>query len=334
MKLKDRIEAFAKLGDRIRQLDAGEIDHLFHAASVQNRWFTKNSIENALGGIAHLLQKEKLEKWLSDYQTAAEVPKIVGIVMAGNIPLVGFHDLLCVLIAGHFAAIKPSSDDEYLSRTLVDWLTEVEPRFKKNLEFRERLTQIDAVIATGSDNTARYFEYYFKDIHRIIRKNRTSVAILTGRETDEEWRRLGEDIFSYFGLGCRNVSKVYTPQGFDIREVFPHFEGFSDINHHHKYRNNYDYYKSIYLVNRTPHLDTGFLLVQTTEELVSPISVLYHQEYETPGQLEKVLGENRAKIQCIVSQGQTPFGQTQRPELWDYADDVDTLEFLVGLNTP
>ena len=332
MHLEDRLATFVALGTKISELPEEKINELAQHARASNGWFSLDSVKNALEGIAFMLKEEKLQQWLKRYNNTSEVPKIVGIIMAGNIPLVGFHDLLCVLISGHFAAIKPSSDDAFLTQTLVDWIIDIEPRLQKNIEIRDKLTNVDAVIATGSDNTARYFEYYFKHVPHIIRKNRTSVAILTGKETPEEIQRLGEDIFSYYGLGCRNVSKVFTPEHYDLREAFPHLEGFNEIIHHHKYRNNYDYNKSIYLVNKKPHLDTGFLLVTSTDELVSPISVLYHQAYTTEEELLSILASKQEKIQCIVGKSHIPFGQAQRPELWDYADNVDTMEFLGKLN--
>lgn len=332
MKKEDKIAAFVKLGAKIANLSEEETQQLATSATSQNGWFSFQSVQNALKGIAFMLEESKLNAWVDRYDVEKSTPKIVGIVMAGNIPLVGFHDLLSVLMAGHFAAIKPSSSDQLLTRTLIDWIIEIEPRLKKSIEIREKLTNVDIVIATGSDNTARYFEYYFKDIPNIIRKNRTSVAVLTGEESPEELQALGEDIFSYFGLGCRNVSKIFTAKGYDFREAFPHFEGFQDVANHNKYRNNYDYYKSIYLVNKTPHLDTGFLLVNSTDELVSPISVLFHQEYDSIDNLKSILDAREDKIQCIVGQDFIPFGQAQRPELWDYADNVDTMQFLTKLS--
>lgn len=331
MQIVDRINAFSKLGERIQQLSSEEIDILASSAQNLNGWFTKESVTQALDGIKYMLNEGKLSNWIAQYDIDDVTPKVVGIVMAGNIPLVGFHDLLSVLISGHFAAIKPSSEDQFLTRTIIDWIIEIEPRFKKNIEIREKLTNIDAVIATGSDNTARYFEYYFRDIPNIIRKNRTSIAILTGMESHEELNALGADIFSYYGLGCRNVSKVFTPEGYDFREAFPHFEYFQEVINHHKYRNNYDYYKSIYLVNKTPHLDTGYLLVNSTDELVSPISVLFHQAYNSLETLQKILKDQEDKIQCIVGKDYIPFGKAQQPELWDYADNVDTMKFLTAL---
>ncbi|MEQ9229621.1 MAG: acyl-CoA reductase, partial [Cyclobacteriaceae bacterium] len=190
---------------------------------------------------------------------------------------------------------------------------------------------VDAVICTGSDNTARYFEYYFGKYPNVIRKNRTSIAILDGTESDDELAELANDIFSYYGLGCRNVSKIFTPKGYDLTKLFPHFEGHKDIIHHNKYCNNYEYHKAIFLVNQDPHLDTGFLLIRSVDDLVSPISVLFHQEYESREILNSVLESQKEKIQCIVSKQDIPFGQAQSPQPWDYADGVDTLQFLANL---
>jgi len=332
MHLKDRIAAFSALGQTLENLSTEELSELGTTAQQRNGWFTPKSVAQAIEGIKYMLSEENLKQWTEKYSLDEVTPKVVGIVMAGNIPLVGFHDLLSVLISGHFAAIKPSSDDAFLTQVLIDWIVEIEPRFKKNMEVRDKLTQIDAVIATGSDNTARYFEYYFKDIPNIIRKNRTSIAIIDGNEKEDEIKKLGDDIFSYYGLGCRNVSKVFTPKEFDLTSVFPSFDEYQSVIDHHKYRNNYDYYKSIYLVNKTPHLDTGYLLVSSTNELVSPISVLYHQEYDSIENLETILKDEEGKIQCIVGNQYIPFGKAQTPELWDYADNVDTLAFLSDLN--
>lgn len=331
MTLSERSRVFAQLGEKIKNLTREELDELSQSAFTRNGWFTPESVKRSLQGIAHLLDEETLEKWVSTYKLAPEVPRIVGIIMAGNIPMVGFHDLLCVLLSGNMAAIKMSSSDEVLVRQLLDWIIEIEPRFKKNIEVRDKLDQVDAMIATGSDNTARYFEYYFGKQPHIIRKNRTSVAVIDGTETDEELHALGEDIFTYYGLGCRNVAKVFTPKEFDLTSIFPHFEDFKGAFNHHKYRNNYDYHKSILLVNRVQHLDTGFLLVTTTDDLVSPTSVLYHQEYENKEQLQRVLKLQEEKIQCIIGHEHIPFGQAQSPEPWDYADGVDVMRFLTQL---
>ncbi|WP_421889678.1 acyl-CoA reductase [Marinoscillum sp.] len=332
MTLSERIEAFSILGDKIRAISNDSLEEYARRAQLHNQWFTKENLSRAFEGIAFMLEKDKLQQWLEPYEPLSpEVPKITGIIMAGNIPMVGFHDLLSVLITGQFAAIKTSSQDTYLVQLLIDWLLEIEPRFKKNLEVRDRLTAIDALIATGSDNTARYFEYYFRNHPRVIRKNRTSVAILDGSETETQLQALGKDIFWYFGLGCRNVSKIFVPKNYDPKAFFEANEELNYLADHNKYRNNYDYHKSILLVNGVKHLDNGFLLWQPSEELVSPISVLYVEEYEGNEALKAKLEANADKLQCIVGNGHTPFGQAQTPEVWDYADGVDTVAFLKGL---
>lgn len=331
MTLAERIEAFSILGDKINSISTAELETYSYRAQAENQWFTEENIRRSLEGIAFMLQKEKLEKWLAGYHLNPEVPRIVGIVMAGNIPLVGFHDLMSVLISGHFAAIKASTQDTFLVSLIIQWLLEIDPRFKKNLEIRERLIGVDAVIATGSDNTSRYFEYYFRKIPSIIRKNRTSVAMIEGDETSEELGELGKDIFWYFGLGCRNVSKMFVPKGYDPKLFFESIEHFNYLADHNKYRNNYDYHKSILLINGVKHLDNGFLLWQPSDQLVSPISILYVQEYGQKEEAEAVIDSHSDKIQCVVGKEHIPFGWSQRPEPWDYADNVDSIAFLAGL---
>ena len=331
MNLSERIHAFVQLGHRITALSQDEKDRLYPRAKAENGWFTFESIDQAMDGLSFMLSHEKLSHWTSKYQLNPDVPRIVGVIMAGNIPMVGFHDLMSVLLSEHMAAVKLSSQDQVLMKQLIHWLVEIEPRFKRNIDVRDRLEVVDAVIATGSDNTARYFDYYFGKYPNIIRKNRTSIAILNGTESPKELTELGKDIFQYYGLGCRNVSKLYIPEGFDLTSVFPHWEGYSDVIHQNKYGNNYDYNKAILLVNGTKHLDTGFLLAQVSDSIVSPTSVLYYEHYMDQNVLENVLSNNREKIQCIVGQEHIPFGKAQSPEPWDYADGVDTLKFLSEL---
>ncbi len=333
MTIENRIQTFSSLGKQLSNLSKIEIAELSRRAQADNQWFTPQSVEKALHGLAYMLGEDKLHQWVSRYdEIPVEIPKIVGIIMAGNIPLVGFHDLMCVLMSGHFAAVKTSSSDTFLTKTIIDWVLEIEPRFKKNIEIRERLNNVDAIIATGSDNTARHFEYYFKDIPRIIRKNRTSIAIINGLESKEDLHNLGKDIFTYYGLGCRNVSKVLVPKNYDPKPFFEAIEDFSEITNNHKYQNNYDYHKSILLVNGTEHLDNGFLLWQPSDQLVSPISVLFVEEYESDAELDWKISSNSEKLQCIVGHGRIPFGKAQSPEVWDYADNVDTMEFLKKLS--
>ena len=273
-----------------------------------------------------------------DFWTSFESsqPKKIGLILAGNIPLVGLHDLLSVLISGHIAAIKLSSQDSVLIRFVINELKSIENQFEEQIQIVEQLKDAEAVIATGSDNTARYFKYYFGQKLHIIRQNRTSIAILRGNESSKELKALGTDIFSYYGLGCRNVSKVFIPKGYDLKQLVDGLMSYEDIIDHHKFRNNYDYNKSIYLVNGEPHLDSGFFLMRETEDLVSPISVLYYEHFDSEAQLALKLSTIKDKIQCMVSKGSRyantlVLGTAQKPELWDYADGVDTLEFLKSI---
>lgn len=333
IKLEDRIKAWATVGNILKTLSPQEQSLVYTRAQAENSWFTEGSVEQALQGIIRYLEEDKLRKWTRQLPENPPISRKVGIIMAGNIPLVGFHDLLAVLISGHIALAKLSSKDSFLIKYVIDLLYEIEPRFQEFTVFAERLNDAEAIIATGSDNSAKTFEYYFADIPHIIRKNRSSCAILNGEESEEELQALGKDIFLYFGLGCRNVSKIYVPSGYNFSKLLDALPSYSDVLNHHKYNNNYDYNKSIYLVNGEPHYDNGFLLLKESQALASPISVIYYEEYDGLQSLEQLIGEKRNKIQCIVSQeawfpGSYPFGKAQEPELWDYADRVNTLEFL------
>jgi hypothetical protein len=264
--------------------------------------------------------------------------KKVGLILAGNIPLVGFHDVLCVLASGNHALIKSSTQDARLIKQVLKRLIAIEPAFENKFTFVEKLDNFDAVIATGSNNTSRYFEYYFGKVPNIIRKNRNSVAVLNGDETAEQLHKLGHDIFDYFGLGCRNVSKVLVPNGYDFTPFFEAIEPYHNIIHHHKYHNNYDYNKSIYLVNRDHHLDNGFLILKEDKSFTSPLAVLFFEYYEDIVSVQTTLAQENKNIQCIVSDVAldvnnqvVTFGQSQHPALWDYADGIDTMDFLTKL---
>lgn len=335
MTLEKRLSAFVQVGDFIRSLDGEALASLTSEAANENPWFTEDNVRLALSGVQQNLTKENLIQWTSQYDFNHVSPKSVGLVMAGNIPLVGFHDLLAVLISGHRALVKLSSKDSKLMTFLLQKLFSFEPDFQATVVIQpQALKGFDAVIATGSDNTARHFEYYFRNVPNIIRRNRTSCAILTGKESQEELNKLGEDIFSYFGLGCRNVSKLYVPNKYDVTNLFQAWNDFEPIIHHHKYANNYDYQKSILLVNQDTFLDNGFVLLQESEKLVSPIAVLYYQRYSSREEITNQLEVVEEKIQCIVGNAvpaTIPFGQAQHPALWDYADGVDTMEFLTSL---
>lgn len=332
MTLDQRIFAFHQLGSHLHELSEEAFETLHETVRQENPWFTKDNVRMALKGIEQFLREDELKKWASAYSLHPATPKTIALVLAGNIPLVGFHDFLCVLISGHKAQLKLSTKDSTLFRYIIKHLVWFEPGFKAYIYSKEdTLENFDAVIATGSDNSARYFEFYFGKYPHIIRKNRTSCAILNGDETDEDLRALGTDIFSYFGLGCRNVSSLYLPHGYDLPRILSSWDEYRPIIDHHKYRNNYDYQKSILLVNGTPHLDNGFVLLQESNRLVSPISVLYYQYYSDGEDLQFKLEANKNKLQCIIgntSLSTTQFGQAQLPVLWDYADQIDTLKFL------
>ena len=332
----ERLTAFVALGQLLSRLSEDELASLTSRARNQNAWFDKPNVESAIRGVAELLAEDKLRHWAARYPAEPATPRQIGVVMAGNIPLVGFHDALCVLLSGHTLLAKLSKDDTVLMQWILEALKRLEPRFADQIQVADRLNAADAFIATGSDNTARYFEYYFGKKPNIIRRNRTSVAVLTGREEPHDLGLLGEDIFRYYGLGCRNVSKLYVPHNYDFTPLLDSLQPWHHIPDHHKYQNNYDYNKSILLVNRVPHLDTGFLLLTESAQLVSPISVLHYSTYSHEIDLVDQLTDVAAQTQCIVSgggqwAGSFPFGRAQSPAVSDYADGVDTMAFLAEL---
>ncbi len=304
---------------------------------LMNPWFTPDSVRCALSGIARMLEPEVLRQWLAPYgldPLPDEEIRTVGLVMAGNIPLVGFHDLLCVLASGHRVLAKPSSKDDRLIRKVAELFKDIDPGVGGRIAFTmETLTGMDAVIATGSNNSARYFEYYFRNIPHVIRKNRNGIAVLTGEETQDELYALGKDIFTYFGMGCRNVTKLFIPLAYDLTTLLRVLDRFSHLNQHHKYGNNVDYYRSIYLMNQVPILDNGVLLLKEDPAIASPVGVVFYERYSEIAQVQDRLKMHQDEIQCIVSthpafEDAIAPGSTQKPMPWDYADGVDTLEFL------
>lgn len=344
------IEAFVKLGKFLSKfcdlIETNTIsDHLndkwialfkteIERAKHYNGWFTEENCIHAFKEWSIALTKENLDAWLGLYDLNANSEKVVALIMAGNIPLVGFHDLLCVLITGNKALVKLSSNDQKLIPLIIEYLIEIEPYFIDRVTFtKEKLGHYDAVIATGSNNTARYFEYYFGKKPNIIRKNRNSVAVLKGDETTEDLTALGEDIFRYFGLGCRSVSKIYIPKSYNIDTFFKAIFPYNDIVNHNKYANNYDYNKAVYLMSEFKILDNGFLILKEEESFGSPIASLFYEYYEDTDALKTKLKKEEDKIQCIVASGfienEVLFGETQKPSLNDYADGVDTIEFLL-----
>ena len=313
-----------------------EFQQLIELSQSHNGWFTPDNVHFAIQSWAKALQEENLNKWLSNYNFENSKPKTIGLVLAGNIPLVGFHDFLSVLISGNNALIKTSSNDQYLIKFLIKYLIALDHRINDRITLVEgKLENFDAVIATGSNNTARYFEYYFKNKPNIIRKNRNSVAILTGEETKEELIALGDDIFRYFGLGCRNVSKFFVPEGYNFDLFFNAIFEHQEIVKYEKYANNYDYNKAVYLMSNFKLLDNGFLTLKEDTSYSSPISSVFYEYYSSIDSLTNKLENDKENIQCIVSKNKVlnsiPFGETQKPNLWDYADNLDTLQFLMNL---
>lgn len=354
MQLAEKIYSFALLGDFLNCFlgirkeihlpfeKVTEYSSILKTAitesQIQNQWFTKENIHLALSSFAHVLNKDLLEKWLIPYSfpPAPEKIKKIGVISAGNIPLVGFHDMLCVLISGHIYIGKLSGKDQELMKALGLILSDIKNEFRERIFFTEEiLKEFDAVIATGSNNSSRYFEYYFGKYPHIIRKNRNSVAVLTGKESQKNLQLLADDIFQYFGLGCRNVSMLYLPEGFDMPHLIDNFEGYSFVINHHKYANNYEYNKAVYLVNQIPHFDSGYVLLRENAKLSSPLGVIHFQYYKDLQNLLTGLEVMADEIQCVVGgveiKNAVPFGKTQMPELWEYADGVDTIRFLKDL---
>jgi hypothetical protein len=343
MQLEQRIEAISKLGlalsAMIEELESNQgesgnkLPKIIKLANIKNQWFTPENTIQALKSLGKMLDRTNLNYWIGNYSLEKRDqsrPKNVGIIMAGNIPAVGFHDLLCVLISGNHAMIKLSSDDNVIIPFLLEVLTAIEPRFISQFTLVERIKEPDAVIATGSNNSARYFDYYFGKYPNIIRKNRNSIAVLSGTETPEEMYALGHDIFDYFGLGCRSVSKLYLPENFNFNSFFEGIANHGDLMNHNKYMNNYDYHNALFLLENIKFLTNNFVIVRENEPLATPVSVLHYSYYKNLEDLEKLLTEKESEIQCRVGINGLPFGTTQQPALNDYADGIDTVEWLLN----
>ena len=329
VEVQERIDLLGKLGEYILS-DTEEWMHAKELAAARNPWFNAESIDMATKGIAlQFLQKPLLTEWINKYPQPQNIKK-VGLIMAGNIPLVGFHDFLCGFVSRHILYIKLSSKDDLLLKHLAGKITEWQPSLTDEIIFADNIKGCDAYIATGSNNTARYFEQYFGKYPNIIRKNRTSVAILRGNETAEEISLLGKDIFSYYGLGCRNVTKVYLPEGYDIQILLNGLSDYKEIIHQNKYKNNYDYFLAIYLLNRVPYLTNDFLLMIENPVPFSAVSVLHYEFYTDEALLKQSL-QSDDNIQCIVDNVHVAYGQSQFPRLEDYADSVDTMMFMSSL---
>ncbi len=348
--LDQRIQAFSQLGIvlgllaenknwpgfecGLSEIEYTSLQELVEINHHSNGWFTAENIRKSFAAWNKALTKENLHQWLDSYELEQEnpSPKKVGIICAGNIPMVGLHDVITVLITGNYAMIKLSASDNKLIPALLQVIVNFDPEFANLFSFvLDRMKGQEAVIATGSNNTARYFNYYFRDIPHIIRKSRTSVAILDGTEDAAQLKALGNDIFDYFGLGCRNISKMYVPEGYELSRFFQAIFDFNPIVNHNKYANNYDYNKAVWLLNQENLLDNGFILLKEEKAIASPTASLYYEYYSDKNSLRSELQEFANQLQCIVSAEDLPFGSTQCPMLWDYADGVDTVRFLLDL---
>lgn len=339
MVLEERIESFAHLGEILRNVadgkpdrSSGQMELVIDNQYRINPWFTPENVRNAVKAIAYELTYDNLIKWTGIYPQLKEksLPIRAGVIMAGNIPLVGFHDFLSVLISGNELIAKTSSKDSGLIVHISNILCSVNKHFTDKIKFtNDTLSNFNVVIATGSNNSSRYFDFYFGRYPNIIRKNRNSIAIIEGGETSSEIESLGADIFSYFGLGCRNVSKIYIPEGYNLSDLEINWESFSGSILHSKYANNYDFNKAIYIVNKEIFHDTGYLLLKEDSRISSPVSVLYYEYYKSQNDLKQRTDALKEEIQCIVSRHDIPFGMAQSPHLWDYPDGIDTIEFLL-----
>ncbi len=335
MNIEKKINSLYRLGKEIHKIIYNQ-DEIIHQASKHNPWFVPEFVLKALYGISYLLDEEKLKEWISNYDLSSNSKKNIGIIMAGNIPLVGFHDLITVLLSSHRAIIKLSHNDDVLIPYLVNILRSIDPEIGDDIAFVDSLEKVDAVIATGSDNTARYFKYNYKNIRYVIRKNRTSCCIIDAQEQVQDLTCLSDDIFSYFGLGCRNISKIYIPDNYDIENLITHFNNYSWILKHTKYNNNYRYLLSTYSLENRSYFNADYFTLMESEDIVSPIACVYYEKYNDVKHLKLILERNISKVQCIVSreawfEGSIPFGKAQLPEPWDYADNVDTMAFLGSL---
>ena len=347
MLLENRISAFSELGNFLSQFKQSGIvkkeivkyndvffdsfKTLIKRAKESNSWFTENNVLYTCEAWSNLLNNKNLTSWTSNYNLKNN-SKTIAVIMAGNIPLVGFHDFLSVLISGNQIQVKLSSNDKFLLPFLAKYLEYCNPKFNEYIHFTDKLENFDAVIATGSNNTARYFDYYFGKYPHIIRQNRNGVGILTGNESISELESLGEDIFRYFGLGCRSISKIFIPKGYNFDNFFKAIYKFKDLINYTKYDNNYTYNKAVFLMSKFQLLENGFLMLKEDTSYASPIAVLFYEYYDDLDKLQEKVTQDKDKIQVLVSNNgildSVPFGETQKPKLTDYADNVDTLAFL------
>lgn len=318
--------------NRFTQREFEEFSLIILQQKNHNGWFTEESVRKSLLELGKMISTENIQTWISDY-SFTENPKRILIIMAGNLPLVGFHDLLCVLVSGNHACVKLSSEDKILLPKFLDWLTRMHPKINEVISIEFGLVKnIEAVIATGSDNANLHFEKYFGHVPRLFRNNRTSIAVIKGNETPEELNLLGLDIFNYFGKGCRNVSFLLIPVDFNLNLFFEAIVPYGEVINNKKYGNNYDYNRAIHLLNQENVLDNNFVLLKETNQLFSPVSMIHYYRYTSTNELNSILESNKEKIQVIIGNDYIPFGNSQSPALTDYADGINTLEWLENLS--
>lgn len=344
MKKTELINLFAQLGKVMAELGAAnewkdvssglteseylKIQTVVNRQMIYNGWFTTDNVRKALSDWSKLLTKDEISNWLENY-SFSEKPQKIAVIMAGNLPLVGFHDFASIVLSGNIAVCKLSSEDNTLLPALLEIMVMWDPEFIKHFELSMgRMGEVDAIIATGSDNSVRHFEQYFGHLPHVFRKNRTSVAVLDGTETAEQMKALGDDIFTYFGLGCRNVSHLLLPEGYEFKNFFENMMEHKDIIYHKKYGNNYDYHKAIFLMNKHELLDNNFVLLKSSEDLHSPLSMVYHHTYANKAGVDAYLAKHEADIQVVIGKGYLPFGDAQNPGWMDYADNFDTMKWL------
>ena len=314
------------------------LEDIIQKAYAANSWFSPEVTSAAIESIATaFLDQDACARWISSYPMKSDTPKTIAVIMAGNLPLVGFHDLLCILASGHNAMIKLSDKDAILLPWLTDqWIT-IEPSLAPSIKYVDRMDGFDAAIATGSNNSARYFDYYFRSYPHVLRQNRNGIAVLTGEESIKDLRLLANDIFLFFGLGCRNVSKIYVPEGYDFSGWEEAIADWKYLGDHNKYRNNLDYNFAIYIINSVPHINLGHLILKEDDAVASRIGCVHYSYYTDIHALTGLLQTKREEIQCVVSNEpvsgweHVPFGQSQHPRLDQYADGVDTMQFLTSL---
>jgi hypothetical protein len=331
MNLPYRIDLAARLGEYLLS-DAPGWQETKENAWRENSWFDARFTALAIKNISRsFLDKKILADWTNRYALQdPEVPKTIGIVMAGNIPLAGFHDWLAVFISGHHSLVKASSKDQVLIKHISEKIIEWEPAAAEAIQFSEMLKKCDAYIATGSNNSSRYFDYYFGKYPHIIRRNRTSAAILSGDETPGELEGLADDTHLYFGLGCRNVTKIFVPEGYDFIPLLDACKKYHWFSDHHKYMNNYDYNLALHLLNKKFYMTNGSILLSENISFFSPISQLNYEFYTNENTVQESIA-GFGDLQCLVGKNQTPFGQSQSPSITDYADGVDTMAFLTSI---